>query len=491
MTINTGVPNSLLRPQTFHTFTLFRAGGALTNVPLRIALIGARRTGIGTAVNGTVYDLSSLATTEMDALFGQSSELATMGRMAVACSNMFAQGPRVFAVPIAESAGVADVRTVTVTGTASADGNIVVTVAGRQFFVGIANGDVQNTVAAKISAELNRKAVSLPVLVSATTNVVTLAYPTKGINGVDIRITVDQQIAGSTAAVASSVVGTGATDHQPALDALSPLRYDAIVFANHAGADITEILADYTARWGAASKAWSFYFVGESGSIGTATSLAAAANNYATIVSSFEGCPNTCGEIATATAMLVFSRERLNASYDGAKVPLFAPATATLYTGSEVETAIAAGLTAFTGVLDSTGAVTQNVAKCERLITTKTTTSSQPDDKARDIAVPRTMVGIAIQIDIGAAQRFGADSNPDGVRQTEDTDAQIKDMLASILRAEARDKVVDPKFVETDIAQTVVEHDQVTLGRSNVALFYHPLGSQHQIAWQHNVTVGQ
>lgn len=491
MTINTGVPNSLLRPQTFHTFTLFRAGGALTNVPLKIALIGARRTGVGSAVNGTVYDLTTLATTEMDALFGQSSELALMGRMAVACSNLFGQGPRVVAVPIAESAGAANVKTITCVGTATVDGNQIFDVAGRIITVGISLGDVQNTIASKISAAMNTRASDLPVLVTVATNVVTLTHPTKGANGADVLVTAVQQVTGCVATVANTVVGTTATDHQPALDALSALRYDGIVFANHASTDMVEILADRAVRWGAASKNWGFYFVGEPGTIGTATALAATANDMAVVVASFEGCRNTAGEIATATAMLVFSRERPNASYDGAKVPLVPPAVATIYTAGEVETALAAGLTPYTAVLDSTGAVTQNLAKCERMVTTKTTTSSQPDDKARDIAIPRTMVAVAIQIDIGAAQRFGADSNPDGVRQTDDTDNQILDMVAAILRAEAQDRVLDPKFIEADISQNVVEHDQTTLGRSNVALFYHPLGSQHQIAWQHNVTVGQ
>jgi len=302
-------------------------------------------------------------------------------------------------------------------------------------------------------------------------------------------VTCDQQVAGMVATVATSVAGTGATDHQPALDALSPLRYDGIVFANHASADITEILADLAVRWGAASKTWAFYFMAEMGSIATATALAAAANDKAVQIVSFEGCLNTAGEMATAHAMLIFSRERLNASYDGAKVPLFPPAAATIYTGAEVETAIAAGLTAYTAVIDSTGAITQNLAKCERAVTSHTTSNSQPDDKVRDIGIPRTSVGIAIQIDIAAEERFGVDANPDGVRQSTQTDSLIKKMWASIARLEAADEVLDAAQVEADIAATVVEHDSVVSGRSNVALFYHPLGSQHQIVWQHNVTV--
>lgn len=487
--INTGVPNSLNRPQTFHTFSFFRAGGSLTNVPLRIALIGAQRS-TATATVNTVSDLSNKSTDEVDALYGSSSELALMFREAIACANLFQRGPRVFAVGIAESSGVANVQTITGTGAATADGNIIVRVAGRTVIVGIASGTSVNNIATAISNALKAIQTTLPVIVSVATNVVTLTHATKGINGVDVKVSIDQAVAGNTQAVATTVVGTNATDHQPALDALSPLRYDGIVFSNHVSADITEIASDLAVRWGAQSKNWGFYFVGEMGTIGTATALAAAANDKAVVVSSFEGCLNTAGEIATATAMLVFSRERPNASFDGAAVPLYPPPVGTIYTPGEVETAISAGLTAFTAIVDSTGSVTANRGKCERMVTTKTTTSSQPDDKLRDIGIPRVSVALAIQLDIATAQRFGAEANPDGVFQTDDTKDQVKDMISSIWRAEAADNVINPKFVEADIAQTVVEFDTVTLGRTNSALFYHPVGSQHQIAFQHNSTIG-
>lgn len=489
MTIQTGVPNSLLRPQTFHTFTFLRSGGRLTDVPLRIALIGAKLTTGATATAGVVYDTTGMTTTDVDNLFGQSSELALMRRQADACARLFQAGPRVFCVAVAESAGVANVQTITCVGTATTDGNQTFRIAGRTFIVGVRNGDSQNTNASAIANAFKARAAELPVIVTVATNVVTLTHATKGVNGVDVKVTCDAQVAGMVATVATSTAGTGATDHQPALDALSPLRYDGIVFANHASADITEILSDVSVRWGAASKAWAFYFVGEMGTIGTATSLAAAANDKAVQIASMEGCLNTAGEMATAHAMMVFSRERLNASYDGVRVPLYPPAAGTIYTAAEVETALAAGLTPFTAVIDSTGAITQNLAKCERAVTTHTTSGGQPDDRVRDIGIPRTSVGIAIQIDIAAEQRFGSDANPDGVRQSTLTDGLIKKMVASILRNEAAVEVVDPDQVETDIAACEVEHDSVVSGRSNVAIFYHPLGSQHQIVWQHNVTV--
>lgn len=488
MTIVTNVPNSLLRPQTFHVFTFLRAAGKLTNVPLKIALIGAKRS-TGTATVNTVYDMTGLTPSDGDALFGESGELAQMHRQSIATASFLGFGPRVFCVPIAESGGVANVQTITCVGTATTDGNQIVDVAGRVFLVGVRNGDSQNTNATAIANALKARQAELPVLVTVATNVVTLTHPTKGVNGVDVKVSMVQQVAGITATVATATAGTGATDHQPALDALSPLRYDGIVFANHASADITEILADIATRWGAASKTWAQYFLGEMGTIGTATPLAAAANDKAVNIASIEGCRNTAGEMATTYAMMVFSRERLNASYDGVRVPLYPPALATIYTPAEVETALAAGLTPFTAVVDSTGSVTQNLMKCERAVTTHTTQNSQPDDKVRDIGIVKAIIGIAVQIDIAAEERFGADANPDGVRQSTDTDNAIKRMWAAIARAEARDQVLDPDQVEADIAATVVEHDLVTSGRSNVALFYHVLGSQHQIVWQHNVTV--
>lgn len=487
MTIVTGVPNTLNQPKTYHLFNYLRTGGGLVPVPLTIALIGTMRS-TGTATAGVVYDADDPVTT--DALFGVQSELALMCREAFACSRQFGRGPRVKAVAVVEpGGGTADIHTLTVVGTATTDGNQIVRVAGRTFLVGVASGAVQNAIAAAIANTLNAKLESLPVLVTVATNVVTLTYPHKGVNGKDIAVSVDQQVAGVVVTAAHSVLGVGVADHQPALDALSPLRYEGIAFANHAAADVTEILSDIAVRWSAGSKTWGWYFIGEPGTIGTATALAAAANHRSVVVANMEGCLSTPGEIATATAMLVFSRERANAGYNGAKVPLYPPGAATLYTAPEVETAIAAGLTVYTGVLDSAHNLTTNLARCERMVTTKTTTGGQPDDINRDIAVSRTGVSIAIQLDIAYEQALGADANPDGIG-VEESIPLIKDIIAAILRAEARAKVIKQKFVEDDVSSVVAEPDLVTLGRVNALIPYHVNLPLAQVANVHNVQVG-
>lgn len=493
-TFSTGVPTSQLVPGTFHVFNYLRAAGSLASVPLTIAIIGTK-TSTGTAVVGTIYDATNAATT--DALGGASGEGALMCRKAYECAQLFGRAPIIKATFVAEpGGGVANVKTITAVGTATADGNQIVRVAGRTFVIGVRNGDVQNTNAVAVSNALKAKAETLPVIVSVATNVVTLTHAAKGVNGVDVKVTVEQQVPGIVLTVVNTVVGSGVADHQPALDALAPQRYDGIAFANHAAADITEVLTDISVRWASDSKNWGWYFLGEPGTIGTATALAAAANHQSTIICNMEGCLNTAGEIATVGAMLVFSRERPNAGYDNATVPLYPPAAAILYTGPEKNTAIAAGLTVFDGVKDSTGNLSVDRARCIQLVTSKTTTvgpsGSAPDDRNRDIAVSRTGVALAIQLDIAVNEALGPDRNPDGVNQDSDTDKLILDVGAAILRAEARatPPVLNRDFVEQDVSNLLLEHDSTVLGRNNVRIPYHPNTPLHQVAWVHDVIIG-
>jgi phage tail sheath gpL-like len=491
-TFTTGVPNNLNRPQTFHVFNFLRAGGSLVNVPLTIALIGTKRS-TGTAVPGVIYDATNAAAT--DALGGVSSEGALMARQAYACAQFFDRGPIVKITFVAEpGGGVANVKTITCVGAATSDGNIIIRVAGRTFLVGVSSGQAQNTIAANVAAELNKKAEQLPVLITVATNVVTLTHATKGVNGGDVQVSVDQQVAGCVATVANTVAGTGVADHQPAIDALAPNRYEGIAFANHAAADITEILTDINVRWSSSSKTWGWYFIGEPGTIGTATALAAAANHRSVLIQNVEGCLSTPPEMAVTGAMLAFSRERPNAGYNGATVPLYPPNAATIYTGPEVEAAILAGLTVYTAVKDATGQNSTTLMRCERMVTTKTVSSGPSgnviDDLNRDLAVSRTGVALAIQLDIAANAALGPDTNPDGIGQNTNSDNLIRDLASAILRAEARAGVLNADFVEDDVANILVEHDNSTLGRDNARIPYHPVTPLGQVAWVHDVIIG-
>lgn len=485
-TINTGVSPTLRRPQTFHSFTYQYATRTLVPLPLRVALIGMMRS-TGTAVAGTVYEV--LDSGQTDGLFGESGELALMCRKAMETSAMLGKGPRVYAVPVAEpGGGTANVKTITVTGTATADGVALITVAGRVVPVGIKTGDIQNTVASSISSALNTIKDRLPVIVTVATNVVTLTHATKGVTGADVSVSVANAVAGSGLAVANTASGAGVADAQTAIDALAPLPFDGIAFANHATTDITEINTDIASRWNYAEKRWRYYFFGEMGTIGTATTLATAANHHAVVIGSMEGCLSTAGEIATALACGAFSRQRPNANFDGMRLPLYPPAAATIYTPTEVETAIAAGLTPLTAEIDAFSRnVTANVAKVERMITTKTTVGGQPFEVLRDLAVSRTGVYLALQLDAAYVARFGPDANPDGTLATDDKRDQIKDMIEGILREAQSGDIL--RNVDVDLVRLVVERDDTAIGRFNVDIPYTVVVGLHQIAYVHRVQV--
>ncbi len=485
MTLNTGVSASLRTPQTFHTFSYSFAVPGLTPLPLRVALIGAMLTAGSTAVAGTVYEIDSPQTS--DTLFGIGSELALMCRKAFETAKRLGKGPKIFAVPTAESGGVANVQTITSAGAATADGNAIISIAGRIVTVGVRSGDAATTIGTAVLNAILANNENMPVAATAATPVVSLTHRTKGVNGIDVAVSVLQNVAGNTLTVATSVVGTLVTDHQTALDALAPLPMDGIAFANHRAADITEINTDIGSRWSAAEKRFRWYFLGEMGSIGTATSLASSANHQAVLIASMEGCLSTAGEMAAAFAVGVFSRERPNAIYNGMKLPLSPPPAATVYTGAEVETAIAAGLTPLLAVVDPfSRSVQEQVVKVVRATTTKTTVSSAPFEVLKDIGVSRTGVAIAQQIDAAYEVRFAGDDESDGAYLTDDTIGQVKDMIENILRIYEDSGVL--RNVEADLVGLKCLRS-ATPGRLDNEIPYTVVLGLHQIANIHRVQI--
>jgi len=61
--ITTTVPQDFVPPTVFNVFNFLRAGNALRNIPLTIALVGAK-TSAGTGVAGQVYDVLDSAQTD-------------------------------------------------------------------------------------------------------------------------------------------------------------------------------------------------------------------------------------------------------------------------------------------------------------------------------------------------------------------------------------------------------------------------------------------
>lgn len=485
MPVNTGISPSLRRPQTFHTKQYLQGGRALTPLPQRALLIGTRKG--GTAVSGTIYAIDDAPQT--DALFGVGSPLALMCRKAFECCAFFGQGPFLFAIGVDEpGGGFARVQTLTVSGPATETKPVVFRIAGRTFTVGVGNGDAAATIATAIKNAIDAAKQLLPLTAAVAAAVVTTTHVAKGENGQDALIEIVSTPAGVGVAIAQTTAGSGVMDPTAALAAAAGPEYDAIALENHKAADIALALTHVQTAWGPAEKKWRWVVFGETGTIGTATALASAANDRAILVLDCEQSPSLPCELAVAGAIAKLAKARPNANWDGQKLPIYPPPDAFDFTNSEVETALAAGVTPLKAVVDPQTRVQQpGVVAIQKYVTTKTTEGGVPFEALRDLAVPRTGAYIARQIDTAFVQRFGAAANPDGVLLTDDTIGQIRDMVANLLYAAQDARIVTN--VDTDLQSLVVEKDLSSPGRVNVDVTYTVVLGLHQVAFVHRVVI--
>lgn len=487
MPINTGIPSSR-RPQTLHRFIYLLGGRSLVPLPLSMACVGIMGAD-GTATAATVYDVSDV--NEAETLFGVGSELTLMLKKALETCQALKQGPAIKAVGITAPVGggaVARTTTLTFAGTATESGYAFFEIAGRQFGVGVSSGDTAATVSSNAKALIDAELHDLPVTAGVAPPVVTLTHNHLGENGNDVITRAGAQPAGITLVVAAGVAGVGVSDITASLDALAGIDVDGIAIANHKAADITDALTHVESMWGPAEKKWRWLFIGENGTMATATALADAANHHAIVISNCEQSASLPGEIAAATCAAVFSRERPNAGYNKQRLPLAPCPIAYAYTNTEVETGIAAGLVVLTPVEDvRSKTVLAGVLRIERLVTTKTLDDDDnPFEVLRDIGVSRTGAYLARQADINYTNKFGPSADdPDGVLNTDDTKDRIRDMLANLLYDAESLRIV--KNVEDDLALLQIEDDEIVVGRLDIDLPYTVVGLVHQLAVLHRV----
>lgn len=428
MGIVTSIPTSFSTPGGTVELNTTDGARGLVSLVRRVSLIGVRATGVGTAVNGVPYQI--FVEGDGDARFGKGSELAIMCRAALKAGRKAGRTPEIWATSIAAPAGVATTKTFTVTGTATAAGNVIIRIAGRYITAPVASGDVQNTIAASIKSAIDTVAATgdLPGTAGVATNVVTFTLAQIGINGEDLKVSVEFVPSGVTVVAAAGATGTGAAVIQPALDALNDKQYSGVAIANHTTTDVTSLLAYVAARGAAGVKKWSYCFVATNGTLSSGTTLATAANSPYIVVNAFEDCPNLPSEIAAHVAVMRIGIEDPSLSVSGTELDLYAPPGPSVFTpgtGGEVESALNGGVTPLS--VTATGA-----AYVVRLITTMTTVNSAPYKLQRDFGVPYTLTYMGEQADI-LVILFMAD--PANKKMTIATQKRLRSRLLGMLRA--------------------------------------------------------
>jgi phage tail sheath gpL-like len=451
MAIITTVPASKRRPGVYVQHKEEPAGQSLIPIPTRVVCVGIKATG-GTATAETPVQVFDAA--DSDAKAGKGSELALMARAMLDQSALEDGKPEIYLCPIAPPSGVATQNTITVTGTATASGTLVLRIAGRTINVGVSVGDLQGTVAAAIEKVLDSMAAVLPFTAGVATNVVTCTNTHTGTTGNGILFAVESGIAGVSIAFSQSVAGTGTADITNALDALYDKKYNGIAIANHLAADVTDALAHLATAWGFSQQSPRFIVIGENGSVATAQALATAANHKAIIVVNAEGSGSLPGELAALACSAWFSHERPNINMNNAKLAGYAPIASLVFTDAEIESHLNTGVTPLVATADGRLAIV-------KLVTTYTTDGAAPSEAYRGAARPRTQAFMGEQLAAAYSAQFSQEY------ATEETAKRVRDMIIGVHRAAETAEYI--RNVDDLVDEILVELAASPAGRFNAA----------------------
>lgn len=245
-----GIPTNLRVPFMAVAFDSSRAFQGSSVLAYKVLLVG-QMLSAGNASASTIYKLSKGTN---DARFGIGSELARMG-------NKFLEGnvfTDVYGFAYADPAeSVAAAGSVTITGTASANGEIPLLIDGTRVATTVAEDDTAAEQATAMAAAVNAVS-SLPVTAAVdgtTPSKVNFTAKNKGVIGNDIDIRscyYEGEVlpAGVTLSITAMASGTGSIDLATVIAALGTEWYQVICCSAVDASNLTKIEAELVARFG-------------------------------------------------------------------------------------------------------------------------------------------------------------------------------------------------------------------------------------------------
>jgi phage tail sheath gpL-like len=455
MSIQTSVPVSTRRPGTFFEFNIANAARGLVPLERRIVLVGMQ----GAAATKTALEVNQVfSEADADLFYEQSSELALMAKFALRSGKRFGVSAEVWAIGIAAPTGVAATNTFTVSGTATASGEVILGIAGRTIRAPVANGDSDATVAAAIDSAIQEQEVDLPVTTGVVAAVVTITHLTTGVNGNDVVAeTLDDSVSGITVAAAVGVAGTGAYDITTALDNLGDKDYDLVAIGNHESTDVADLASHLDDMFDPGTKRWRHTIMAETGTLSTAQALATAADNFRQMVVTAEGFRNTPAEIAAYVGMPIASEPDPALPFNSVTLPdLTLPDPADIPTNAEIESAIGGGLL----MLSANEQQTQ--ALIVRGVTTQVTLSSSPFFVMLDVTISKSMFFTARQVDSALKVAFPR------AKKSGRTKRRVRSVVLQRLKAVEEQEII--QNVDALAGELLVEDNPTNPDRLDVAI---------------------
>lgn len=460
------IPTGQRVPGSNIEFGANKAVSGLPAAPYKILLIGQRLT------TGTVAALVKQRITspgQAVGAFGRGSMLAGMCAAALKANAV----TELWAIACDDNGGgTAAVKTITITGSATAAGTLALRIEDVAVPVAVASGATATTVATAVAAAIN----ALPDLtVTATSSgaVVTLTNRHKGTAGTDVDLRVnyyqaEATPAGQTVAFATSTSGATNPDVTTVFTAIGDQQFQIIAVGWTDATTMTTLDTELTSRWGAIRQNDGRAFVGLTGSFSTLSAFGATRNGPHTTIVGMTGLPTPPWKFAAANAAIAaFELQKDPARpHTGLAVPgVSAPSDQVLATKQERELLLKDGISTHT--VDPDGTV-----RIERLISTYQTNTFGIDDVAwLDITTTATLSYYRYSTRARFAAKYprhklGNDSSNYGVGQPI--------MTPSIGRAEmialAREWEVAALMEDVDgfIANLAVERDSTNQNQLNV-----------------------
>lgn len=291
------------------------SGAASPSAEVNPTLIVGELLAAGTAADGDLLKVDSVS--QARSLFGEGSYLAE----AVAAFRDNDAFSELWCLAFADSAGTALVTTVTIVGTATADGTIELYINGQKVTTDVTSGDTATNMATNMAAAVTA-ATDMPVTAASALGVVTLTsrHAAEFTNQIDIRANYLGQAGGEVlpAGVTSVTVavGTPGAGNQDLSSAgpgsvgmaalLGDSAFDAII---HPYTDATNLanfeslLNDTTGRWAWNVQIYGHAFTGKFDTAGNLTTLGTARNSgHQTIIGLEDYCAADYQVVAAAVA---------------------------------------------------------------------------------------------------------------------------------------------------------------------------------------------
>ena len=296
----TTVPNNIRVPFVYVAIDPSRAvsGGG----PLKYtALIIGQKTSTGTvpALKTTLVRNKD----EAGLYFGYGSQLHRMLKSWFANNKMTS----VKAIALADlPAGVAAQFTITVTGTATADGIANLMLNGSPVKVGVLTGDTPTIVASAMVTAINAN-IDLPFTAASALGVVTLTSKNPGQSSDELSVTYNYNDgeslpAGVTLAVLKSRAGTGNPDVNNVIDAIGDQWFQVFVMPYNDDANLTAMHNELDDRFGPIRMLDGWCYTAKRGALGVLTTFSTNKNSQYISCMDANGIPASVEEFASARA---------------------------------------------------------------------------------------------------------------------------------------------------------------------------------------------